>query len=209
MKHEINCNATVHYSSLRSYCNTILFQIFQTLNTAAQFVNFSQTYFQVWNGTIRPSIRPSMEFYFRDKCSAKCVLPKNKWYIDDPCSNSSHFQILPRHWTVELLMSGKAGELIPTYQRKISPSSPSSGPSRPTSPTWVARVPTAEGLARMKKCQDIVQKMRASSKAERSSKFTKTVVGVSGTWLVCHLAAEEQWRLQQRWWVKLIQQILS
>ena len=89
-------------------------------------------------------------------------------------------------------MSGKAGELIPTYQRKISPSSPSSGPSRPTSPSWVARVPTAEGLAAMKKCQDIVDKMRASSKAERSSKFTKTVVGVSGTWLVCHLAAEEQ-----------------
>ena len=86
-------------------------------------------------------------------------------------------------------MSGKAGELIPTYQRKISPSSPSSGPSRPTSPTWVA---TAEGLAAMKKCQDIVDKMRASSKAESSSKFTKTVVGVSGTWLVCHLAAEEQ-----------------
>ena len=71
-------------------------------------------------------------------------------------------------------MSGKAGELIPTYRKTILPVAPSLGPSRPTPPTWVARLPTPEGLEAMKKCQDIVSRMRAANKAERE-KSTGTV----------------------------------
>ena len=60
-------------------------------------------------------------------------------------------------------MSGKTGELIPSYQKNILPAAPSSGQSRPTKPTWVARVPTPEGLEAMKKCQDIVRRMREAT----------------------------------------------
>ena len=82
-------------------------------------------------------------------------------------------------------MSGKAGELIPSYQSQIYPVAPAPSPSRATPPTWLATVPTAEGLEAMQKCQDIVSKMRAKSKAEREDKqFTKTLAGVSGTWFV-------------------------
>ena len=38
------------------------------------------------------------------------------------------------------------------------------------------------GLEAMKCCQDIIQKMKATSKAEREEKqFSKTLAGVSGT----------------------------
>ena len=38
------------------------------------------------------------------------------------------------------------------------------------------------GLEAMKCCQDIIQKMKAASKAEREEKqFSKTLAGVSGT----------------------------
>ena len=85
-------------------------------------------------------------------------------------------------------MLGKA--LVPTYQKMILPIAPSSGPSRPTRPTWVARVPTPEGLKAMKKCQEIVQRMRAASKAVREQHQCGgrwQVAGLAGTWFAWHL----------------------
>ena len=88
-------------------------------------------------------------------------------------------------------MSGKAGELIPTYRKKILPVAPPTGPSRPKSPTWVARAPTPEGLEAMKKCLDIVLRMRAASRAEREqcggSKLSKKHPG-GFVWLLVFLA---------------------
>ena len=82
-------------------------------------------------------------------------------------------------------MSGKAGELIPSYKSQIFPVAPSTSPSRADPPTWVATVPSQKGLEAMKKCQDIVSKMREESKGEREGKqFTRTLAGVSGTWFV-------------------------
>ena len=39
----------------------------------------------------------------------------------------------------------------------------------------------------MKTCQDIIEKMRAASRAKEANKFTKTLAGVSGTWFLWHL----------------------
>ena len=85
-------------------------------------------------------------------------------------------------------MSGKAGELTPSYRSKILPLAPLSSPSGPTSRTWVARTPSTEGVDAMEKCQQIEAKMRATSKTEReqygSSRLPMTLAGVSGTWFV-------------------------
>ena len=79
-------------------------------------------------------------------------------------------------------MAGKAGELIPSYRSEIFPIAPAPSPSRRNPPTWVARAPSVRGLEAMKCCQDIIQKMKATSKAEREEKqFSKTLAGVSGT----------------------------
>ena len=74
-------------------------------------------------------------------------------------------------------ISGKAGELIPTYRKKIVPVAPSTGPSRPTPPTWVARSPTPGGLEAMKKCQDTVSRMTAASFVKKNTNWTKTLTG--------------------------------
>ena len=102
-------------------------------------------------------------------------------------------------------MSGKALvplALVPTYQKMILPIAPSSGPSRPTRPTWVARVPTPEGLEAMKKCQEIVRRMRAASKAEREQQCGGRwqVAGLSGTWFLWHLvdlAEKKQYKFSE------------
>ena len=102
---------------------------------------------------------------------------------------------ISRYYWAEQSMSGKAGELLPTYRRKILPVAPSSPPSCPTRPARVARVPTEEGMQAMKKCKDTVDKMRAASKAERGGNtWTKTLAGVSGTWWIWHLV-DKQWQV--------------
>ena len=78
-------------------------------------------------------------------------------------------------------MSGKAGELVPSNRSLIFPAAH----PRPAPPTWVARVPSERGLEAMKNCKDIVEKIKAESKAEREKKkFTRTLAGVSGTWFI-------------------------
>ena len=77
-------------------------------------------------------------------------------------------------------MSGKAGELVPSNRSLIFPAAH----PRPAPPTWVARVPSERGLEAMKNCKDIVEKIKAESKAERGKKFTRTLAGVSGTWFI-------------------------
>ena len=112
------------------------------------------------------------------------------------CSDQSHFQ----------RMSGKAGELVPTYQSQIFPVAPPSSPARPTPPTWVARVPSPQGLAAMKNCQDIIARMKATSKAERKGKkLTKTLAGVSGTWYIwkfVDVGETSEGKQQKGWWCR-------
>ena len=88
-------------------------------------------------------------------------------------------------------MSGKAGELLPTYKKDIQPSAPSS-PTPSASRSWVAWPPSQEGLAAMQTCHDIVQRMRAANLAKKEKKSggklsKKTLVGFSGTWFIWHL----------------------
>ena len=89
-------------------------------------------------------------------------------------------------------MSGKAGELVPTYRKWILPIAPSSGLPRPSPPIWVARAPTPEVLEAMKKCQEIVRRMRAAGKAEREPQCGGKwkVAGLSGNWWVWRWVAE-------------------
>ena len=61
-------------------------------------------------------------------------------------------------------MSGKAGELIPTYRKNIHPSAPYTRTQHKKEPR-IARIPNPEGLAEMKKCKEIVYRMREESKA--------------------------------------------
>ena len=92
-------------------------------------------------------------------------------------------------------MSGKAGELLPSYRTKILPVAPASSPSRPTHPAWVARTPSPAGLEARKNCEDIVRRLRAaaaSSADSSGSKWTKTLVGVDGTWFVWKVNAIEK-----------------
>ena len=85
-------------------------------------------------------------------------------------------------------MSGKVGELIPTYKKHIQPSAPPS-PSPPASRFWVARTPSRAGVEAMQRCQDIVARMRAEGRAEREKRsggksLKPTLVGLDGTWFI-------------------------
>ena len=68
---------------------------------------------------------------------------------------------------VKIVMSDKAGELTPREQKTILPGAPSPGPSSPARPTRVARVPGLEGVDAMKKCEEIICRMRSSGGAEQ------------------------------------------